>query len=271
MLGKISLLLLFGSLCLARTTLHAQSKDPRTRLTAAHALYYTPTASGLKSFHCDAAIDWKSMLTHLSGVDIPNDNPALKFLQTVHLSVDDELKANGSLGWTSESDAPPDKSAAIKQIQDGLKTSVAGFFQSWNVYMNGSMVPVPDSTLTVTSVADGVHLSGTSGGSSFDEDFDKNMLLTQVRVVNPDMKVLATPTYASTPDGLLVSVVASQISQPSTAPPAEAIFRIDYAKVDSFQIPSRVVFDIKNTGVIEIAFNSCRVSLANWAQKPPSQ
>ena len=111
----------------------------------------------------------------------------------------------------------------------------------------------------------------TSDGSSFDEDFDKNMLLTLVRVVNPDMKVLATPTYASTPDGLVVSAVASQISQPSTAPPAEAIFRIDYVKVEAFQIPSRVVFDIKNTGVIEIAFNSCRVSLADWAQKPPAQ
>ncbi|MGA8088302.1 MAG: hypothetical protein WCA10_13415 [Terracidiphilus sp.] len=268
---KISFLLLLGFLCLACTALLAQNKDPRARLAAAHALYYTPTASGLKSFHCDAAIDWKSMLTRLSGVDIPDDNPALKFLQTVHLSVDDELKGNGSLGWTSESEAPQDKAAAIKQIRDGLQTSVSGFFQTWNVYMNGSMVPIPDSTITVTNAGDGVHLSGTSDGSSFDEDFDKNMLLTEVRVVNPNMKVLATPTYASTPDGLLVSAVASQVSQPSTAPPAEAIFRIDYVKVESFQIPSRVVFDIKNTGVIEIAFNSCRVSLADLAKNPPSQ
>jgi hypothetical protein len=269
---KIFSSLLSVLLCLVCATLLAQDKDPRARLTAAHALYYTPTATGLKSFHCDAAIDWKSMLTRLSGVDIPDDNPALKFLQTVHLSVDDELRGNGSLVWTSERDAPQDKAAAIKQIQDGLKTSVSGFFQTWNVYMNGSMVPIPDSTLAITNAGDGVHLSGTSDGSSFDEDFDKNMLLTEVRVVNPSMKVLATPTYASTPDGLLVSTVTSQVSQPSTAPPAQAIFRIDYLKVETFQIPSRVVFDIKNTGVIEIAFNSCRVSLADWAaKKPPSQ
>jgi hypothetical protein len=271
MTRKTPSLLLSAMLCLACTTLLAQYKDPRVRLTAAHALYYTPTASGLKSFHCDAAIDWKSMLTRLSGVNVSDDNPALKFLQTVHLSVDDELKGDGSLGWTSESDAPRDKAAAIKQIQDGLKTSVAGFFQTWNVYMNGSMVPIPDSTVTLTNSGDGVHLNGTSEGSSFDEDFDKNMLLTEVRVVNPNMKVLAKPTYAPTPDGLLVSAVASQVSQPSTAPPAEAIFRIDYVKVETFQIPSRVVFDVKNTGVIEIAFNSCRVSLADWAQKPPAQ
>jgi hypothetical protein len=208
------------------------------------------------------------MLTRLSGVNIPDDNPALKFLQTVHLSVDDKLRGNGSLGWTQEIDPPQDKAAAIKQIQDGLQTSVSGFFQTWNVYMNGSMVPVPDATLTITKAGDGVHLSGLSGGSTFDEDFDRNMLLTQVRVVNPNMNVLATPTYASTPDGLLISAVASQISQPPTAPPAGAIFSIEYVKVDSFQIPSRVIFDVKNTGVIEIAFKSCVVSLADWARKP---
>jgi hypothetical protein len=271
MTRKTSSMLLPALLCLACTTLLAQDKDPKARLTAAHALYYTPTASGLKSFHCDAAIDWKSMLTRLSGVDIPDDNPALKFLQTVHLSVDDELKGNGALGWTSESDPPTDKAAAIKQIQDGLKTSVSGFFQTWNVYMNGSMVPIPDSTVTITNAGDGIHLSGTSDDSKFDEDFDKNMLLTQVLVVNPNMKVVATPTYASTPDGLLVSAVANQVSQPSTAPPADAVFRIDYLKVETFQIPSRIVFDIKNTGVIEIALNSCHVALADWAKKPPAQ
>jgi hypothetical protein len=271
MTPKIPRLLIPAVLCLACTTLLAQDKDPRTRLTAAHALYYTPTASGLKSFHCEAAIDWKSMLTRLSGVDVPDDNPALKFLQTVHLSIDDELKGEGSLGWTNQTEPPQDKAAAIKQIHDGLQTSVSGFFQTWNVYMNGTMIPVPDSTVTITNAGEGVHLSGTSEGSSFDEDFDKNMLLTQVLVVNPNMKVLATPTYASTPDGLLLSAVASAINQPSTAPPTQAIFRIDYAKVETFQIPSRVVFDIKNTGVIEIAFNSCRVSLADWANKPPAQ
>src|SRR5580704_4072400 len=105
MTRKIPCMLLAALLCLGSALL-AQNKDPRARLTAAHTLYYTPTASGLKSFHCEAAIDWKSMLTRLSGVDIPDDNPALKFLQTVHLSVDDDLKGNGSLGWTSESNAP---------------------------------------------------------------------------------------------------------------------------------------------------------------------
>jgi hypothetical protein len=72
-------------------------------------------------------------------------------------------------------------------------------------------------------------------------------------------------------DGLLISAVASKINQPPSAPPTEAIFRVEYAKVESFQIPSHVVVDIKNLGIIEVRFNACRVSLADWAQKPPAE
>lgn len=256
------------SVCLLCTTAFSQEKSARDRLAAAHAQYYTPTTSGLKSFHCDATIDWQSMLTRMSGTEVPADNPALKFLQTVHLSVTDELKGTGSLEWTSTIDPPEGKGEAIQQIREGLQTSVSGFFQSWNAYMNGSMVPLPDSTVKVTTSGDGVHLSGATHDSTFDEDYDKNMLLTKVQVVSPTLKILATPAYITTADGLVVSLVKSQINQPPTAPETQAIFRIDYAKVDSFQIPSHVVFDIKNTGVIEIDFAGCKVTVADWARKP---
>jgi hypothetical protein len=208
------------------------------------------------------------MLTRFSGKEITDDNPVVKYLQTVHLSVTDELTGKGSLQWTSTGTPPEGTEAALKQIQQGLETTVAGFFQSWNAYMNGSMVPLPDSTVTVKTVADGVHLSGVSKDMSLDEDFDKNMLLTQALVVSPDSKVLAIPIYANTADGRLVSSIKSQVNQPPTAPQTEIAISVEYGKVDSFQIPSHVVFDIKNTGIIEIGFNACQVSLADWAKKP---
>ncbi len=52
---------------LCGTQIGAQDKAARDRLFAAHAQYYTPTTSGLKSFHCEASIDWKAMLTGFSG------------------------------------------------------------------------------------------------------------------------------------------------------------------------------------------------------------
>lgn len=253
--------------CLSCVYAHAQDKEARDRLAAAHAQYYTPTASGLKSFHCDATIDWKTMLSRFAGTDIPEDNPALTFLKTVHLAVSDDLHGKGSLEWTNTAEPREDKKAAIQQIQEGLQMSVAGFFQSWNAYMNGSMVPLPDTTVTVTKSGDGVHLSGTTKDTALDEDFDKSMLLTQALVVSPNLRVLAIPKFTPTPDGLVVSTILSQIHQPPAAPETDAAFQIEYAKVESYQIPSRIVFDIKNTGVIDIGLSACGVTVSDWAKK----
>jgi hypothetical protein len=256
------------SILLCGTLLNAQDKELRDRLAAAHSQYYTPTASGLKSFHCNAAIDWKALLSRFGGTDVPDDNPALKFLRTVHLAVNDDLHGTGSLEWTNTVDPPDNNKAALDQIRDGLKTSVTGFFQSWNAYVNGSMVPLSDTTVSLTKSGDGIHLNGSAKDMTIDEDFDKNMLLTQALVFSPSLKVTAIPTFTPSPDGLLISTVLNKVHQPPTAPETEATFRIDYARVDAFQIPSRVVFDIKNTGVIEIAFNSCKVAVADAAKKP---
>jgi hypothetical protein len=254
--------------CLCSTQIHAQEKVARDRLFAAHAQYYTPTASGLKSFRCEATIDWKAMLTRFSGTEIPEDNPMLKYLQTVHLSVVDQLKGKGSLEWSDTGVPPSGKEAGVKQMRDGLQTMVSGFLQSWNAYMNGSMVPLPDSSVEVTTAGDGVRLHATPGSANFDEDFDKDMLLTQAVVDSPQMKVVAIPTYVRTADGLVISAVSSRVNQPPSAAPMDVTFRVQHAKVDSFQIPSHVVYDIRNVGVIEIALNACQVSVADSEQKP---
>ena len=253
--------------CLCGTQIYAQDKAARDRLFAAHAQYYTPTASGLKSFRCEAAIDWRTMLTRLSGTEIREDNPVLKYLQTVHLSVVDQLNGKGSLEWSDTAVPPAGKEAVVKQMREGLQTMVGGFFQSWNGYMNGSMVPLPDNSVEVTTAGAGIHLHATPGTTNFDEDFDKDTLLTQAVVDNPQMRVVAIPTYERTEDGLVISAVSSRVNQPPSAAPMDVTFRVKYAKVDSFQIPSHVVYDIKNVGVIEVAFNTCQVSVTDSAQK----
>jgi hypothetical protein len=267
MIRKIVVFLFCSLPCLYSTLLVAQEESPRDRLVTARAQYYAPAIRGLRTFHCDASFDWKAMMARYTSKEIPDDNPWLKYLQTVQFSVDDELRGKGSLQWTSPNPPPAGTEQALKQTEEGLQMSVAGFFQGWNAFMNGSMVPFPDSTVTVTKSGDGVHMSGTSKDLKFDEDFDKNMVLTQALADSPAMKILAIPTYANTPDGLIVSAVDAKVSQPSSAPQIETVYRIEYAKVGSFQIPSHVFLDIKNTGVIEFGLNNCTVSVADWAEK----
>jgi hypothetical protein len=263
----IKSLCLLAMMCSGCIFLQAQDQQARNRLAQAHALYYTPTTSGLKSFHCEASADWKAMLSRFSGTEVADDNPALKYLETVHLAVNDDLHGKGELEWTGIVEPQADVKAALEQIRDGLQTAVSGFFQSWNAYMNGAMIPLPDSTVSVTTSGDGVHLAGSSAGMNLDEDYDKNMLLAKVVVSTPKLTVQAKPTYVSSEDGLLISSVASEIHQPPAAPAVEETIRVEYAKVDSFQIPSHVVFDIRNIGIIEFGFNACSVTVADWAKK----
>lgn len=245
------------------TTGVTSSDISNNRLSMARAQYYTPTTKGLKSFRCEAEIDWKALLTQVGGTEIPDDNPWLKYLQTVHLSVVDQLRGKGSVEWSDNGVPPEGKEQNVQQMRDGLQTMMAGFFQSWNAYMNGSMVPFPDKSFEVMSTGDGIHVHGTSNNVTLDEDFDKNMLLTLAVVETPELNVVARRTYLRTDDGLIVSSVASQVKQPPSAAPAEVSFSVKYGTVDSFRIPSQVVFDIKNVGVIEVRFNACEVSLAD--------
>jgi len=249
----------------------AQDKAAGDRLSTAHAQYYTPTASGLTSFRCDATIDWKAMLTRFSGAEIAADNPVLKYLQTVHLSVVDQLQGKGSMEW-SDTETPPEAlEANMKQMREGLQTMMDGFFQSWNAYMNGGMVPLPDKTIDVTTEGAKTRVHGGSANSKFDEDYDQNMLLAQVVVETSELKVVAVPTYVRTDDGLVVASVASQVNQPPSAPPMEVTFHVEYAKVGSFRIPSHIVYDVKNVGVVEVGLSACQVSVADSPQKPAAE
>src|SRR5215469_2255281 len=84
---RIIAFLVFVAVLLSCASMLAQEKTPRDRLFAGRAQYYTPTASGLKSFRCEATVDWKAMLTRFGGTEIPENSPILKYLQGVRLSV----------------------------------------------------------------------------------------------------------------------------------------------------------------------------------------
>jgi hypothetical protein len=137
---------------------------------------------------------------------------------------------------------------------------MSGFFESWNAYMNGKMVPVPDASYAVVPSGQGAHMSRSANGESIAEDFDKDMLLVQALMESPGLRVLSKPTFTPTADGLVVTEVANQMNQPPSAPEPEVIlFHIAYAQVDSYRIPSRVAIELKGTGLVEINLNACQV------------
>ena len=237
----------------------AQTTSPNTKLISARALYYTPTVQGLKSFRCTVDFDWKDFLTRYSGTDVKDDNSLLQYLHSIHLAVADDLNGDGRLEWATSAATPKGKEDSVAKMKDGMQQMMVGFFTSWNAYMNGNMVPVPDSTTTVTDNADGFRLHAASEGADVTELFDKNLLLTEAHVVQPASDVHAYPTYADTTDGRVISAIRTVFRQPPTAPPAELNIRVSYTPVQGFRIPDTLSYELKNVGSFEFKFSACSV------------
>jgi hypothetical protein len=247
----------------------AQQKQAADKLILARGTYYTPTANGLDSFHCAASMDWKDYITRIAGKDLQANSAFLAYVDTVHLSVSDDLKGSGSLQWTAATAPPQAIQPNVQQVRDGLEKMFSGFFQTWNPYMNGTMVPSPDPSTTITPVGDGMNLHAQSGGMAVDESVDKNLLLTQIHVSGSAMDVVAFPTYLDTPDGRVVASVRSTIRQPPTAPPVVITMAATYTRVQSFQLPAKLTFEVQNVGTFVLNLSACTVKASSKSAIKP--
>jgi hypothetical protein len=257
-------LLLSATLPLLAVTAPAQQGpqlNAPARLLAARKLYYTPTAKGLTHFRCNASVDWKAMLTRFSGSPVADNNPFLVYLNSVQFSVKDTLAGDGSLTWTDTTTPPADLQKSRDQMHDGLIQMIGGFYQSWNQFVNGGMVPAPDTSTTETDNPDGgLHMHGKDATTVFDEDFDRNMLLISAHVVMPSLDNTAYPTFEASTDGLRVNKVRNVLHQPPTAPAQEVTMAVTYMPVGAFQLPATLAVTLQGVGEFDFSFNSCVIN-----------
>jgi len=231
---------------------------PESRLQLAKGLYYTPTTSGLRSFHCDVTVDWKDLLARFGAPSLPADDPHLVYLQSTKLSVDDDLTGAGFLNWIQ----PPtgDMDDSVGKIRGGMQQMISGFFQSWNPFLNGSYIPTLDATTTAKAEGDGILVHSGDASNEVDEHFDKNMLLTEMHVTTSALDVKARPTFLDTPKGRLISVLKSEVHQPPTAPALEVTMSSTYAPAATYQLPATLTFSVQNVGDFVFKLSACQVN-----------
>jgi len=238
-----------------------QTLNAPARLLAARKLYYTPTAQGLKSFRCTAMVDWKAMLTRFSGSPVADNNPFLVYLKSVQFAVKDNLDGDGTLTWTDTTSPPADLQKSRDQMHDGLIQMISGFYQSWNQFVNGGMVPAPDTSTTETNTADGgLHMHGSDATTVFDEDFDKNMLLLSAHVVMTNLDNTAYPTYEASTEGLRVNKVHNVLQQPPTAPAQDVSMAVTYMPVSTYQLPATLAVTLQGVGEFDFSFSACHIN-----------
>ena len=249
----------FITLCCAGFS-HGQKESPAEQIRNARASYYTPTANGLRKFHCTASSDWKTTIARITGGEVADDNPFLVYLNSVHMSADDEVHGEGHLQWATTS-APPDELAKpVGQFRDAIVQMFDGFFQTWNGFMNGSMVPDPDEQTTITRVGKSLSLHATDDDDVVDENFDEHILLTDAHVSGPTMDVMMYPAYDQTSDGRVLSSVRATYRAPPSAPPTELTMSFTYTMVSGYRLPATIRVDEKNVGVFEFSLSNCTVN-----------
>jgi hypothetical protein len=254
---------ILASVCLSALSLTAASAQttaptPESRLQLAKALYYTPTTSGLKSFHCDVTVDWKDLLARFGAPNLPATDPHLAYLQSIKLSIDDDLTGAGTLNWTSPASGDMDDS--VGKIRGGMEQMISGFFQSWNPFLNGSYIPALDATTTAKAEGDGILVHSGDASNDVNEHFDKNMLLTEMHVTTTAVDVKAHPVFTDTPHGRLITTLNSEVHQPPTAPALNVTMSSTYAPVATYQLPAVLTFTVQNVGNFTFRLTGCTVN-----------
>jgi hypothetical protein len=244
----------------------AQKLSPEDRFAQARATYYIP--SGLASLRCDISIDWKNLLTHFGGKVVADDDPYLHYLNSARLSVTDDLKGETTLGWANIGSPPAGTEDAATKMRTGIEQIVRGFFQPWNAYMNGAMVPPMDNNVTVTKVGSGFRIHEVNTTGTLDEKYDSNLLLTEAHVISKYADAMAYPKFANTANGRVVSVIRTTYQTPA-APLTDITMTIAYVPVDSFQIPSTLKANYQKAGDIRLDFSSCTVKTVTAKSEKP--
>jgi hypothetical protein len=75
------------------------------------------------------------------------------------------------------------------------------------------------------------------------------------------------PSYMNISDGLVISSMRSEMHQPLASPETDVTLRIEYLRVNAFQLPSYLVPDIGSTGAIDYRLNNRQVSLLEWPKR----
>jgi hypothetical protein len=243
----------------------AQKLSPEDRMTQVRSTYYIPTESGLASFHCDISLDWKELLVRFGNTPVADDNPYLHYLNSARLSVTDELSGKTVLSWSNTGTPPAGTEKAAMQMRSGIEDVVRGFFQPWNGYMNGTMVPLLDNTVTVTASGKGLRLHEITSTGTVDEKYDADGLLTEAHVITKDADAMAYPKYMDTENGRVVSVIHSTYKTPAQ-PRTDIMMTVEYQQVSLFQIPATLSANVQKAGDMRVNFPACTVKAT--AAKP---
>jgi hypothetical protein len=272
------------SLLTAATALNAQA--PATAATAAEndallakaaTLYYsaakaTPAHGALESFQCAVQPEWPALLSAIDKATgqapAPPNDPRLALLTPITVSVHAEINGRSTLDWNQPANtAQPldaDSTEMLDRAHQTVEHALAGFFQFWTPFINGTIIPQSSKGIDVVKTASGVSLRAELRDQKLNEVFSPDMTLKEFNVSMSGVLIRFEPAFDSTPEGLLVKSFDAHIQLPGTPPPPEHRMNVmlDYQTVQGYELPAHLSLDITGTGRAAFDFSGCTVQSA---------
>lgn len=233
-------------------------------LAKAASIYYSSAKAGLTGFTCDINPDWHALFVSASkGAEVPASDPYLLQLNKVKVRLHARMKGASTIEWLVDSSegtpANSNTEAVIDNMHQSVQQMLEGFMQFWSPFMEVSVVPNKSDGLEITHTPATHMIHARQGNTELTELFNSRLVLEQFDVVLSGTSIKFTPTFESTPQGMLVKAFTAEI-KPAGATPQQVQkmqVTVNYQTLNNQMIPGQVNMDIVGTGAFNFAFEGC--------------
>ena len=223
------------------------------------ATYDIPGARGLKSFHCDVVLDWKTFLSALQDGPVSDGSEGLSYLRHTSLAIDDDLLTGGNLNWSNMTPVPNGESYGSAKLKRAMEDMFSVFYSLWNKFATGDMVTLTDDKTSIERWGMGYRLSIAQDESLVEETYDDKFLLQRFHTRSSSGDFEINPTFWNGPDGRLSSSIKTVTKSERMKEVEFATYLLKYQRVQMFELPSEVKIKLTGAPEFTFGFNNCSV------------
>lgn len=227
-------------------------------------VYFSSAKAGLAGFDCDVHPDWRALIVSANkGKEVAENDEHLAQLKNVKVKMHARMRGGSTIEWLENSSdgqqTSDEMNATINTLHQTVQQILEGFMQFWSPFMEVAMVPPKADGLEITHSPTSHIIYTKDGTTELTEIFNKDLVLEHFNLMLAGTSIKLTPTFESTPQGMLVRSFAAEI-MPAGATPEKMQkmqVRVDYQTVNSQTIPGQLNMDISGTGNFNFAFDGC--------------
>ncbi len=254
---------------------HAADQPPADVLAAddqiiakGRASYYSLKAEGMSGFSCQLVPDFDKALEDLRKTNASEAERRAKLFPRMHFELVAPLMGNAVVTHSFDGEEPADLAGNFEKIYNGMDQMARGFFMTWRGFMVVDVFPKPGQPYTLEKVQSGYRIYYPDGGADALIMTDPDLVISSLKITTPKFVATIRPQFKKV-DGKLVLAAYEALYQgtePGAKTEAEARVRIDYQKVDGFQLPQYLHIDGALNGKpyeVGIAFTGCHITKGN--------